>query len=248
MNVEGKLAVVTGGGAGIGLAITRALRTAGADVLIVGRNGARLRAAQDTDPQIRTVAADLGDGAQRARLIDHLSNSRPPDILVNNAGTMTQIDLQGSTARAMMDDEIAVDLLAPMRLSTALLPMLLGRPESAIVNVTTGLIYAPLAANPAYSAAKAGLHAFTQALRHQTRHTPLQVLEVLPPTVDTELTHGYGGPKIAPVVVGRAVVRALITGRTELRIGQAKLLYPMSRLMPNGTFPMMNRFVTQEQT
>ncbi|WP_165796426.1 SDR family NAD(P)-dependent oxidoreductase [Mycobacterium ahvazicum] len=247
MKVEGKLAVVTGGSAGIGLAITKALRTAGADVLIVGRNGARLQAVQDIDPHIRTVTADLRDSAERTRLVDQLSGGRPLDILINNAGTMTRIDLRDSTAQTVMDDEVAVDLLAPMHLSIALLPLLLDRSEGAIVNVTTGLIYAPLAANPGYSAAKAGMHAFTQALRQQTRKGRLQVMEVLPPTVDTELTRGYGGPKIAPAAVGKAVVRGLTTGRTELRIGQVKFLYPMSRLMPNGTFSIMNRFVTQEQ-
>ncbi|MEM6107014.1 SDR family NAD(P)-dependent oxidoreductase [Mycobacterium sp. 050272] len=239
--------MVTGGGAGIGLAIAKALRTAGADVLIVGRNAARLQAAQDIDPHIRTLTADLRDGAERARLIDQLRRGRPLDILVNNAGTMTQIDLRGATAQTLLDDEVAVDLLAPMHLSVGLLPLLLDRSEGAIVNVTTGLIYAPLAANPGYSAAKAGMHAFTQALRQQTKKDRLQVLEVLPPTVDTELTRGYGGPKITPAAVGKAVVRGLTTGRTELRIGQVKFLYPMSRLMPNGTFSIMNRFVTQEQ-
>jgi uncharacterized oxidoreductase len=85
------------------------------------------------------------------------------------------------------------------------------------------------------------VHAFTQALRHQTRRDALQVVEVLPPTVDTELSSGYGGPKIKPEAVGTAVVKALTKGTPELRLGQVKFLYPMSRLAPNGIFSMMNK-------
>ena len=87
---------------------------------------------------------------------------------------------------------------------------------------------------------------FTQALRHQTRHDALQVLEVLPPTVDTELASGYGASKIKPEAVGTAVAKALTKGTTELRLGQVKFLYPMSRLAPNAVFSMMNKMADKE--
>jgi uncharacterized oxidoreductase len=115
------------------------------------------------------------------------------------------------------------------------------RPEAAIVNVSTGLIYAPLAWNPGYSTAKAGLHAFTRSLRRQTRRDSIHVLEVFPPIVDTELTRDYGGPKIGPEALGIAVVNALVHSRSELRIGRAKFLYSMSRIVPEGIFSMISR-------
>ena len=241
MNPEGKFAVVTGGGSGIGLAITKALRAAGSEVLIVGRNETRLNAARGDDSLILTVAADLAHADDRGRLIDQLSSGRSLDILVNNAASMTRIDLHNPNAQSLLEHDVALDLAAPVHLSIALLPVLRQRPEAAIVNVSTGLIYAPLAFNPGYSTAKAGLHAFTRSLRRQTRRDSIQVLEVFPPIVDTELTRDYGGPKIGPEAVGTAVVKALVHSRNELRIGRAKFLYSMSRIVPNGIFSMINR-------
>ena len=84
--------------------------------------------------------------------------------------------------------DLALDLHAPIHLATTLLPRLLERSEAAIVNVTTGLVYAPFGATPGYSAAKGGLHAFTRSLRWQTRATRLQVVDLLPPAVETDLT------------------------------------------------------------
>jgi len=240
-NLEGKLAVVTGGGSGIGLAITNALRAAGADVMIVGRNEARLNAARGDDSRILTAVADLANPDDRVRLIEQLSGGRPLDILVNNAGSMTRIDLHNPDAQSLIEHDLALDLEAPVRLCIALLPVLRQRPEAAIVNVSTGLIYAPLAFNPGYSTAKAGLHGFTRSLRRQTHRDPIHVLEVFPPIVETELTKDFGGPKIGPEAVGAAVVKALRQDRNELRIGRAKLLYAMSRIVPNGIFSLINR-------
>lgn len=203
MNLEGKFAVVTGGGSGIGLAITRALRAAGSDVLIVGRSEARLDAARGDDSRILTAVADLADPDDRNRLIEQLGNGGPLDILVNNAGSMTRIDLHDPNAHSLLEHDVALDLAAPVHLCIALLPLLRQRPEAAIVNVSTGLVYAPLAFNPGYSIAKAGLHAFTRSLRRQTRHDSIDVLEVFPPLVDTELTSGYGGPKIGAEAVAQ---------------------------------------------
>jgi uncharacterized oxidoreductase len=240
MDLTGKFALVTGGGSGIGLAITKALRAAGSDVLIVGRDETRLNAARGADLGISTVAADLAKPDDRVRLIEQLNSGRPLDILVNNAGSMTRIDLHNPNAQSLIDHDVALDLAAPVHLSIALLPALRQRAEAAIVNVSTGLIYAPLALNPGYSTAKAGLHAFTRSLRRQTRADSIHVLEVFPPLVDTELTRDYGGPKIGPEAVGTAVVRALVHRRSELRIGRAKFLYVMSRIVPEGIFSMIN--------
>jgi uncharacterized oxidoreductase len=109
------------------------------------------------------------------------------------------------------------------------------------VNVTTGLVYAPFGNTPGYSAAKGGLHAFTRSLRWQTRSSTLQVVELFPPTVDTDLTKRYNGPKIKPSIVASALVNALKSGQTEVRPGQSKALYLMSRLAPNFIFRALNQ-------
>jgi len=131
MNLEGKFAVVTGGGSSIGLAITKALRAAGSDVLIVGRNETRLNAAGGDDSLILTVAADLANPDDRVLLIEQLRRGRPLDILVNNAGSMTRIDLHNPNAQSLLEHDVAHDLAAPVHLSLALLPVLRQRPEAA---------------------------------------------------------------------------------------------------------------------
>jgi len=241
VKLKGKFAVVTGGGSGIGLAITRALRSASVEVLIVGRDSERLASAQGYDPGISTFVADLSDEGDRDRLVDHIAGGREVDILINNAGTMTDIDLHDRDALLALESEMALDLSAPMHLTMSLMPILLGRPESAVVNVSTGLVYAPFGRMPGYAVAKAGVHAFSQALRQQTRGDVLHVLEVLPPTVDTDLTSKYSGTKLQPEKVGSAVAKALANDTTELRIGQTKFIYAMSRIAPDAIFTMMNK-------
>lgn len=242
MDLKNKTALVTGGGAGIGLAITRAFHDAGAHVVIAGRDGTRLDRVRDTLGGITTIQADLADRGDREQLIGAVANlDRPLDILVNNAGIMQYFLLNDPRAQDRLDAELALDLQAPIHLSTALLPHLLGRPEAAIVNVTTGLIYAPFGNTPGYSAAKAGLHGFTRSLRWQTRDTGLKVVELMPPAVRTELTRRYDGSKIEPEAVAAALVHGLTTGVDEVRAGQSKALYAMSRLAPGFIYPTLNR-------
>lgn len=240
MKIEGKHALVTGGAAGIGLAITRALTAAGASVLVVGRDTAKLDAVRHLTPRVTTFAADLTDPSECGRLIAHVQAGAPLDILVNNAGTMQYFALTAPDASARIDRELALDLQAPIHLVTALLPRLLERPEAAIVNVTTGLVYAPLGNTPGYSAAKAGLHAFTRSLRWQTRSSRVQVVDLLPPAVETDLTARYAGAKISPDKVAGALLDALRTGRTEVRPGQSKALYALSRIAPGFIFRVLN--------
>ena len=140
-----------------------------------------------------------------------------------------------------MERELALNLHAPLHFCTALLDHLITRPEAAIVNITTGLVYAPYGGAPAYSAAKAGLHAFTQSLRRQTRRTELTVIDVLPPAVDTEMTKSFDGIKIKPATVAHATIKALQRGRAEVRVGPAKVLYGLSRIAPAAAFTMINR-------
>ena len=144
MELRGKFAVVTGGGRGIGLAITRALQAAGTDVLIVGRDEAKLNAVRGGNDVLTAFAAELSKASERDRLIQHLLTSeRAVDIFINNAGTMTNIDVHKDDALSLLDNELAIDLHAPIHFSMALLPHLLTRPEAALVNITSGLIYAP---------------------------------------------------------------------------------------------------------
>lgn len=242
MNLNNKTALVTGGGAGIGLAITRAFVADGAHVVIVGRDLARLERVQAELGNITVMQADLAEASARERLIAALLERNPPlDLLVNNAGTMQYFSLVNDRALGRLDAELALDLHAPIHLSTALLPHLLTRPEAAIVNVTTGLIYAPFGNTPGYSAAKAGLHGFTRSLRWQARGTNLKVVELMPPAVDSDLTLRYDGPKTDTASVAKALMSGLAKGKDEVRPGQTKALYAMSRIAPAFIFRALNK-------
>ncbi|MDX7953993.1 SDR family NAD(P)-dependent oxidoreductase [Lichenihabitans sp. Uapishka_5] len=235
---------MTGGGTGIGLAITRALVQAGAHVTIVGRDLARLDKVRSELANVSTLQADLAVKTERERLVAEVSSQdRPLDLLINNAGIMQYFALADDRALDRLDTELALDLHAPIHLTTALLPHLLARPEAAIVNITTGLIYAPFGNTPGYSAAKAGLHGFTRSLRWQVRNTNLKVVELMPPAVDTNMTRRYDGSKTDAASIAKALMQGLANGVDEVRPGQTKALYAMSRLAPAFIFRALNKAV-----
>jgi uncharacterized oxidoreductase len=109
---------------------------------------------------------------------------------VNNAGIQRRIRLEDQEPWETAREELAINLDAPIHLTRLLLPHLLSKPDAAIINITSGLAFAPLARTPLYSATKAALHSFTLSLRHQVKDTPVSVIEIAPPAVDTDL----GGP------------------------------------------------------
>jgi uncharacterized oxidoreductase len=116
------------------------------------------------------------------------ANFKDLNILVNNAGVQMDIDFtRGVDAFLAGESEIRINLEAPMVLSALFIPQLTGKKDPAIVNVSSGLGFVPAAKMPVYSATKAGLHAFSMALRHQLSKLGIKVFEVVPPAVDTEL-------------------------------------------------------------
>lgn len=193
MNLTGNTILVTGGGSGIGRGLAETLHRAGNQVVIAGRRRDALQAVADANPGIEYRRLDLAEPESISRLAAELTGSHPGlNVLVNNAGVMHTEDLQSDDAALaeIVETTVAVNLLGPMRLTAALLPILLGQPHAAIVNVTSALAFVPKAVAPTYSATKAGLHAYTQSLRRQLRHTPVQVIEIIPPQVETDMLAG----------------------------------------------------------
>ncbi|TFL19325.1 SDR family NAD(P)-dependent oxidoreductase [Jannaschia formosa] len=239
MDLEGLDILVTGGGRGIGREIARGLDARGARPILVGRDGAAL---EETAALLRgrcgIRAADLADRDAVDDLIEWCRRDRP-DIagLVNNAAVqhemrLVQGDAEAHAARAR--EEIALDLEAPMVLSMGLLPLLRSRDRALLCNVTSGVAFAPKEAAPGYCAAKAGLHAFTQALRYQCARDAPRILvnEAILPMVDTAMTAGRGRGKIPARDAAEAILRGIEAGRAESWIGKARVLRVLRRVAP----------------
>ena len=240
MNPAGKTVLLTGGSAGIGREIARQLQAKGAQVILTGRDPARLAAMAGEG--FETIAADLSSAAGVDALVAALGG-RDIDILINNAGLGVAHDV-----RAAMPDPDAADgclyanLAAPVRLITALLPRLRARPEAAIVNVTSGLAIAPNTASAVYCASKAGLRSYTMSLRSQLAGEPIAVIEALPPVVDTQMTADRKTNKMPPEECARQIIAALEQGRDEANVGMVKVLRAVYSLSPALARRVMRRF------
>jgi uncharacterized oxidoreductase len=161
-------------------------------------------------------------------------NHQDLNILINNAGIQRAIDLRKGTAELFAgEDEVEANFAAPIHLSAYFAPLLMGKKESAIVNISSGLGFVPIATMPVYCATKAGVHMFTISLRHQLKGTPVKVFEIVPPAVDTELGKGTTGESeyrgIPPSEVAEETIKALKNNKYEVVIGEAKGLVEGSR-------------------
>ena len=191
MQMSGHTVLVTGGASGIGLALARRFARAGNKVIACGRRADVLERAQAEIAGLDTRVVDLTRADAREAFAAWVTKQYPSlDVLVNNAGIQRYPRLTDAEPWAETAVEIAINLDAPIHLTRLLLPHLTSRPTAAVINVTSGLALVPLVRAPIYSATKAALHSFTASLRHQLRSTKVEVIEMLPPAVDTDL----GGP------------------------------------------------------
>ena len=242
MNLNNRTVVVTGGASGIGLAIATRFHRAGSTVIICGRREEALRDAQLAVPGLITHPVHLGHADERLAFRDWVLNQHPSvDVLVNNAGIQRNVSLLNDEPWDRAHDEIAINLEAPIHLSRLFIPHLLQRPQAAILNVTSGLSFAPLANVPIYCATKAALHSFTLSLRHQLRSTSIEVIEVVPPAVNTDL----GGPGLHTFGVdvnefADAVMLRVAQGEQEVGYGFGEQSRLASRSELEATFARMN--------
>jgi uncharacterized oxidoreductase len=240
MQVEGKTALVTGGTDGIGLQIARQLSAKGAKAIFCGRRDDLLIAAREEG--FEAIKADLSNADGCAALSRDLGD-RSLDILINNAGMSGNFAPGDPLDLALTDRAIFLNLNAPMHLIGSMLPGLLGRPEAAIVNVTSGLAIAPRAGGPVYCASKAGLRSFTQSLRYNLRDTNVHVIEALPPVVDTAMTRGrVGGNKMSARECAAQIVDAIESNSQEANVGMVKLLRMVYSISPALARRVMIKF------
>jgi short-subunit dehydrogenase involved in D-alanine esterification of teichoic acids len=193
---------------------------------------------------LHPVACDLTQRSELNALVLRLRREHPElTVLVNNAAVQHSYEvLGGEDVAGRMEHEIQTNLLAPLLLIEGLLPGLAAQSQAAIVNVTSGLAFAPKQSAPGYCATKAGLHVFTQALRYQLEGTKVKVFEIIPPVVDTPMTAGRAQPKISPEALVAEFWQNFARDRWESNIGKVKLLRQLLRLAPAAAARLMKAY------
>jgi uncharacterized oxidoreductase len=200
MKITGNTILITGGGSGIGRGLAEKFHALANQVIIAGRRKQVLDETTAANPGMKSIILNIEDPASIRAVAAQLSSEYPAlNVLINNAGIMRAEELQAQEHLADAESIVTTNLLGPIRLTAALLPRLRKQPHSAIVNVSSGLAFVPLTLTPTYCATKAAIHSYTQSLRYQLKDTSTEVLELIPPYVQTDLMNGASDPRAMPL-------------------------------------------------
>jgi uncharacterized oxidoreductase len=248
MKTTSNTILITGGATGIGLALAEAFVREGNKVIICGRRQTKLDEAKERLPQIQARPCDLSKIGERESLCNWIKDNHPDlNILINNAGVSKSINFTKGTAELLRgEDEIEINLVAPVHLSALFAPLLAEKNEAAIVNVTSGLGFVPLAGVPLYAASKSALHSFSISLRHQLKDTSIKVFEIVPPIVDTDLGKDATDASvrqhigIPPSEVATATIEAFQKDEYEIVIGEARRFVEGSKRDFDEIFQALN--------
>ena len=235
--------LITGGASGIGFALAERFLRAGSEVLVCGRREDALREAQARQPRLAIRVCDLADTQERVALFRWAVTEFPRlNVLINNAGIQRRVRLTEPEDWQQTRQEIAINLEAPIHLSRLFVPHLVKQERPVVANVTSGLAFTPLAGVPVYCATKAAMRSFTLSLRHQLASTPIRVVEIVPPAVNTDLggpglhTFGVAVEEFADVVMSR-----LREGDLEIPYGFSAQASRASREELDALFTRMNQ-------
>ena len=240
MRLTGNTVLITGGTSGIGLELALQLLKLNNRVIVTGREQEKIDALATEHPDLVAIKSDVSEPAAIAQLYETVTRDYPDlNILVNNAGIMRKINLQERGAD--LEDitrEVNVNLNGPIRMVKQFLAHLKSKPNAAIINVSSGLAFVPFPISPIYSATKAGVHAFTRALRVQLKKTQIRVFELAPPSTQTPLQHAFSATdvKASSNMDVKTLVEKTLEGlqrdRLEIRPGSSNVLHLLSRFAP----------------
>lgn len=245
MIIKGKTILITGGSSGIGLESAKQFLAEGANVIITGRNQDKLEAAKKLLPSLTIIKSDVENKDDAVALFDKVASLGGIDILYNNAGIGSPALNLGIANEQILKNavyEMNVNYFGVIRLNTLFIDMLKSRKESAIINTTSILSLVPALEEPTYSASKTALSFYTRILRKNLEilGSNVKVFELVPPVVATEMTAQRNDKKITPEQLVKALISGIKKDQFTIRVGDAKLLYFVSRFFPNLAFNLVN--------
>jgi len=237
MNLRNRTILITGGSAGIGLAFALKFLELGNEVIVTGRRQRVLDEVKAKCPKLHTIQSDVADPAQIAALAARMKADFPKlDVLMNNAGIMLYKNLKApATDLAGLMAEVNINVGGVIGMTSAFIDILTAN-KGTVINVSSGLAFVPLPAAPIYSATKAAIHSYTQSLRFQLEETGVEVIDLMPPAVKTEMTTELaegGGTVISTDELVKQSFALLKAGALEIRPGQSKQLAFLRRLAPD---------------
>jgi uncharacterized oxidoreductase len=230
MNLTNNKILITGGATGIGLGLTERFIQEGNTVIICGRRQSVLDEAAGKFPSVITKVCDLSLQSDRTELFEWIEKNHPDlNVLVNNAGIQNWMAVTDEDFFQRAQNEINTNIEAPLHLTQLFLNL---TSLNTIINVTSGLSFVPLAKAPVYSATKAFFHSFTLSLRYLLAAKNIEVIEMIPPALNTDLG-GKGLHDAAPPVSDfiAAVFQQMKEGKNELTFGFSEA---MSKANPEG--------------
>ncbi len=221
MKLANNKILITGGASGIGLGLTERFIQESNTVIICGRREAALKEVADRIPAVITKVCDLSVEEDRIELYNWVEeNHSDLNILINNAGIENWMSISESGFYQKTSDEITTNVLAPVHLTTLFQNL---NSLDTIINVTSGLAFVPLSKVPVYCATKAFMRSFTLSLRHMLKSTGIEVIEMIPPALNTDLggkgIHD-GQPAVSDFI--EAVFQQMKEGKTELTFGTSE--------------------------
>ncbi|MCH5596589.1 SDR family oxidoreductase [Niabella ginsengisoli] len=240
MDLKNSTILITGGTSGMGLEFVKQLSKIGAKVIVTGRNVDALSETKKQFPNVCTFQSDVSNPKDIEQLCKEVTQQFPDlNIIINNAGMMRLIDLQDTSLDLdNINREIATNLSGTIQMVHQFLPHLRTKNSAGIVNVSSGIAFMPYSAAPIYSATKAGVRAYTQALRLQLEATNVKVFEMIPPGVKTNLQNDWEKqPNQSMMMTADKMVKVAIDGflkdKKELKPFLIKVIKLASRILPN---------------
>lgn len=226
MKLSGNTILITGGGSGIGRGLAEALCRLDNQVIISGRRKGHLAATVDANPGMRSVELDVTSPANIAAVTKKLIAEFPKlNVLINNAGIMLPDDAAGAIDEELLVSTVTTNLLGPIRMTSGLIEHFKRQPYAAVINMSSVLGFVPLAMTAVYSSTKAALHSYTLSLRFKLRGTPVQVQEIAPPWVRTDLMNSNNAPQAMPLKQFiEETMKALGSDDEEVLVESAKAL------------------------